>query len=264
MHWFKAALGFAASAAVKDAYIRPRQMGQLARNYCDRVRKPLLLIHRPGVVGSMTGPPVRAEYTLSKALPVRYPNKSFGAIFATGILEREKHPGAVLGEWKRVADRVIVVVPSWWSPHAWLNPSNRWVIDPSLKMAAPLWDGRRHVHLLEVSDRAYAPRPWRSKSSQASPSATMSPSRMSSPNPSRIPMLSPSLKPTDTQVDPSIYLAASASAPNDDQSPFQDQDAFPISLPIPDLSSAETKPSESSNSVSHLTVLSAQDFGENW
>ena len=256
MHWFKAALGFAASAAVKDVYIRPRQMGQLARNYCDRVRKPLLLIHRPGIIGSVVGAPVKAEYTLTRALPVRYPDKSFGAIFATVVLEREKRPGMVLGEWSRVADRVIVVVPSWWSPYTWLNPSNRWIIDPSLKRAAPLWDGRRHVHLLEVSDRAYAARPWRQTSSQPAtiPTSKTPPSTAGNPSPS-----SPRL-PTDTAiVDPSIYLAESISD-SDDQSPFLSDE----SLPLPTLSSAETKPSESSNSVSHLTVLSAQDFGESW
>lgn len=257
----------AASAVVKDAYIRPRQMGQLARNYCDRVRKPLLLIHRPGVMGTVLGPPVPAEYTLNRALPVPYPDKSFGAVFATGVLEREKYPGRVLGEWNRIADRVIVVVPSWWSPHTWLNPSNRWVIDPSLKFAAPLWDGRRHVHLLEVSDRPYARRSWRSKSSPSlSPSQSPSPIPKSQgtsevlPEPLSIPAKTMSDK-TDTS-DPSLYLAESAFDPNamnpNDMSPSDDMS------PIPGLSSAVKEPSESSNSVSHLTVLSTQDFDESW
>lgn len=260
MQWIKAALGFAASAVVKDAYIRPRQMGQIAQNYCDRVHKPLLLIHRPGIVGTALGPPVKAEYMLTRALPVRYPDKSFGAIFATGILEREKHPGVVLGEWNRVAERVIVVVPSWWSPYTWLNPRNRWVIDPSLKTAAPLWDGRRHVYLLEVSDRAYAAHPWRPTSSRPIPSSTTSPTppTPTPSNPSNPSNPSPQHHQPPT-VDPSIYLAESASA-DDNPSPFRSDN----SLPTPSLSSPETKPSESSNSVSHLTVLSAQDCDESW
>jgi hypothetical protein len=250
MSWLKAVLGFAGSAYIKDAYMRPRQMGRLARNYCDRVQKPLLLIHDPGLLGPFFGPPVQAEYTLHRALPVRYPNKSFGAIFATGILEQEMHPAAVLGEWSRVADRTIVVVPSWWSPHAWLNPSNRWIIDPSLKTAAPLWDGRRHVYLLQVSDKAYAPRPWSQKSSQPNlpPTTHLSTMTSSSANPET--QSRSSALPETTN--PNLYLNLPSI-----QSP-EDTDENQIST----LSSVTNEPFESSNSVSHLTVLSAQDFDE--
>ena len=118
MSWLKAALGVVASAYVKDAVVRPKQMGSVVRSYCDRVGKPLLFVHSDGVAQLLLGAPVRAEAKTTRAYPIAVPPKHFGAVFVVGVLERLRSPHVALTEWHRVADKVFVVVPSWWSPHA--------------------------------------------------------------------------------------------------------------------------------------------------
>ena len=269
MGWIKAALGIAASAYAKEAYVRPRQLGEIARKHCDSVRKPLLLIRPTTLVWTIVGDPVRAEVTTETAYPLRFPDKAFGAIFSAGVLERHRNPGTVLREWRRVADRVIVVVPSYWSPATWLDPRNRWILDPSLRMAAPLWDGRQHVHLLEVSDRGYGTRQWNPNSiaPTKSPHPIAFPTTQAAPRNKRInrsvytPKKKPPIQiPTRTISPPDPSTPHSFVAQSDDKSsdPLSDPSLYTTQK----WNSQETPPSESSTSVSHLMVVSALDSDE--
>lgn len=165
----KAALGYIASAYVNDAVLRPRQLGAAARAYCDRARKPLLLIQGAGLAATFLGAPVRAEVTSSRAYPLGCPNRVFGAILAVGTLERLQRPDLALREWRRAADKVFVVVPSWWAPHAWFDPENRWWIDADLRRARPLWTADRRVYLLSVSDKGYGQPRWSPSMQQSRP-----------------------------------------------------------------------------------------------
>lgn len=185
MGWLKAALGLAATAVVKDAVMKPRQIGAVARSYCDRTGKPLLLLSEPTVVSKLIGAPVKADVSLVGAGPLRVPDKTFGAVLAVGVLEREKRPDLALQEWRRVADAVFVVVPPWWSPMTWLDPGNQWYIEPSLKRAAPLWNDRQRVYLLQVSDNGYGRRSW---SPTTSPSPIPIPPRPSPPDTNSLPV----------------------------------------------------------------------------
>ena len=171
MSWLKAALGIAATAVVHNAVVQPRQIGAVARAYCDRVGKPLLLISEPSAVRKLLGAPVRAEVTTSQVGRTRAPDKAFGAVLAIGVLERQARPDLALQEWRRIADTVYVIVPPWWSPMTWLNPNNQWYIEPSLKRAAPIWSDRRRVYLLQVSDKGYGSPAW--TPTRKSPSTTI-------------------------------------------------------------------------------------------
>jgi SAM-dependent methyltransferase len=187
MSWLNAALGFIATAYVNDCVVKTRAAGSLARGYCDRVGKPLLMIRGERVVDVLLGDPVRAEAVQRTAYPLRYPDKHFGAVFAVNTLESLRRPDLALREWRRVADKVFVVVPSWWSPHSWLK---RWIVDPELKKATPVWDSRRSVYLLPVSDSRYGRRPW-------SPTNTTPSSRLES-RPSRTSVSRPRTMPTSS------------------------------------------------------------------
>jgi len=55
-----------------------------------------------------------------------YPDKHFGSLVALHILEHLDDPEATLQEWDRVADRLYVVVPKWWSILAFTHPGHMW------------------------------------------------------------------------------------------------------------------------------------------
>jgi SAM-dependent methyltransferase len=56
-----------------------------------------------------------------------FPDKHFGAVLATHILEHVDDPDRALSEWHRVADRVYVVTPGWGWLHTWAHPGHKWV-----------------------------------------------------------------------------------------------------------------------------------------
>lgn len=242
MTLLKAALGLAASAFMNDAVVRPRQMGRLARDYCDRAGKPLLLMTCRGLTQKMMGVPVRAEAETDRAYPVRAPDKAFGAVLVVGVLERQVRPDLAMREWRRVADRVFVVVPSWFAPHTWLDPTHRWVIDPKVKVAAPLWNGQQHVRLLEVSDNGYGGPPWTKTNRSARPSGRPQPP----PSP-------PSSTRSPSPSNPSPYGAPLL--------PNHHPPETSSGVPVPDL---RTQHSGSSSCASHLMVVSTPDFDESW
>lgn len=248
MSLLKAALGAAVSAAVSDAVVKPRQLGRIARAHADRVGRPLLLIHGNGIVHHTVGAPVRADVSTSRAYPLPYPAGRFGAILAVGILETLKRPDVALQEWRRVADKVFVVVPAWWSPQAWLSPSNRWFIDSSLRRAWPTWNWRNRVYLLPLSDNRYAAPSWQQRTTTTSRSAPRTvnsgPLRQSSdsdPHPS-------------TQVSPSFLEPSPATAPS-----------LPAEVSYSDLHEPppqESQPFDSSNFASTLMVVSSELYDE--
>lgn len=73
-------------------------------------------------------------------LPV--PDKTFASLFAVDTLEHLERPDRALYEWHRVAEQVFLVVPSWWSPDAWMS---KWYIDPESNRAWPLWVGQNRA-----------------------------------------------------------------------------------------------------------------------
>ncbi len=169
----QAALGAAAVYAAQDTFLKPARVARLARGYADRTGKPLLTFVRPmgSTLKSMfteslamgdvnlhpsarPGSPTRGRVVQGNPwrLPVR--NRAFGAVFSHDVLEHLDRPDLALAEWHRIADKVFVVVPAWWSPEAWFA---KWYIDGGLRRAYPLWiRTNRTVLLPSGQSRAYA------------------------------------------------------------------------------------------------------------
>lgn len=250
----KTALGFATSAYVRDRILRPKSMGKVARKVADRSGKPLLFVHDNGVVHHLMGAPVRADAETGRAYPIPVPAKTFGAILSVGVLERLRRPSIALREWERVAERVFVIVPSWWSPHAWLDPTIRWMIDPDLSKAAPLWTSACRVHLLKVSDSRYGtPRCAPMKSSPLrSPSFATTPSAMTS--------TSPRSTPSTMQTTSPLPETPMESTPEGSAYPFLEAAASPT--PFPSGGSPESHPSDSWSFARELMVISSEESDE--
>ena len=146
-------------AYVLDVLVRPALVAREAQTFARAMRKPVLNVGA-GTPGSslrtvLLGPTqwgdVNCDIAAPRAQPcaphavcycdgakLPYPNKFFGAVVASHVLEHMKDPSVALAEWHRVADRVYVIVPKWWAPHTWLHPGHRWYFKDD-GTAVPLW-----------------------------------------------------------------------------------------------------------------------------
>lgn len=160
------AYGFAAYFA--DVIIRPSMVAKSARKFSDSVGKPLLNVGcgtrsssiRSTVLGPTDWGDVNCDINASTPcvdgvrtpchcdvhnLP--YPDKHFGAVIASHVLEHVVDPVSAMAEMHRVSHRVYAIVPKWWALHTWLHPGHRWFI--SGNRATPLWNGKSTTRLLE-------------------------------------------------------------------------------------------------------------------
>jgi len=151
-------LCFAAGAYVLDVLVRPAEAAAVARQRAHLRNKPLLNIGAGTPQSSMRsglfGPTLWGDANLDLAAPelapgpdwvsfgdahaLPFPDKYFGAVIASHVLEHVDHPHAVLAELHRVADEVYVITPPWWTPHAWLHPGHQWLRRPDGHFV-PLW-----------------------------------------------------------------------------------------------------------------------------
>lgn len=172
----RAFLGFSAVAWVYDVCVRPASAAKAARGYCDAVGKPMLSVgcgmpnssFRVFVLGPVLPGDVNLDLVGPKnrpcerivpepgslpcrgdAMTIPFPDKHFGALLASHVLEHVENPAAAMREWHRVADRVYVVVPVWWAPHTWMQIGHKWYIPADLSEARPLWGpaGRKTMRL---------------------------------------------------------------------------------------------------------------------
>jgi hypothetical protein len=194
---FKAAATYALGAYATDVIVKPKQVASLARSYCDRVGKPLLNIGAgtpaTSVRALVLGPTLWGDVNIDKAgarVPhgrnnVSYgdaydlrewPDQHFGAVIASHVLEHLERPDLALLEWRRAAEKVFVVVPPWYTPHAWLHPGHRWYISQDLKTAWPVWTTTDNIVLLPVQGPTYSPTPWAQRNPQQPPSTSTGPS----------------------------------------------------------------------------------------
>lgn len=151
-------LCFAAGTYVLDVLVRPAEVAAAARERAMARRKPLLNVGAGTPTSSVRtglfGPTLWGDVNLDIAAPdiapgpdwvaygdahaLPYPDKHFGAVVASHVLEHVVDPHAVLAELHRVADEVYVITPPWWTPHAWLHPGHRWLRRPD-GCFVPLW-----------------------------------------------------------------------------------------------------------------------------
>lgn len=202
MHPFaKAALGAAAAAYANHTVVKPTQIAKVARAYANRVRKPLLtVVPPPGstlksifmsplAVGDMNLHPQARQRAnglgqIGHCVPHQIPvaPRTFGAVFSCDTLEHLERPDLALLEWHRIADRVFVVVPPWWTPEAWLS---KWYIDSELRRAWPVWARQsRTIWLPSEQPRAYAAGTCPTPAQRSTSPMTRAPmGRASSPSP---------------------------------------------------------------------------------
>jgi len=150
----------------RDVIVRPEAMAKLARAYCERVGKPLLNVGAGMPSSSLRalvfGPQLYGDVNIDLAAPrdvahgrdrvsygdarqLLWPDKSFGAVFASHVLEHLDRPDLAIEEWKRVADRVFIVSPSWWAPHTYAHPGHKWFLTNAGTAAYPLWTSQLRI-----------------------------------------------------------------------------------------------------------------------
>lgn len=163
----KAVLAYSFAAYCADVIVRPSIVAREARQYANSRRKPLLNVGcgtrassiRSTILGPTSWGDVNCDINADAPcidgvrtpchcdvhnLP--YPDKHFGAVIASHVIEHVVDPVAAMEEMHRVADRVYAIVPKWWAPHTWLHPGHRWFIRDG--RAAPLWSGQATVRRL--------------------------------------------------------------------------------------------------------------------
>ena len=154
---------FAVAAYVADVLVRPARVADEAQRFARSVGKPVLNVGagtpgsslRVAILGPTKWGDVNCDIAADEsaacgkdevcwcdAAKLPYPDKTFGAVIASHVLEHMADPEAAMAEWERVADRVYVVVPKWWTPHAWLHPRHCWMFwDDGSKV--PLWSCKK-------------------------------------------------------------------------------------------------------------------------
>jgi len=108
---------------------------QDARNAADAAGKPLLVVGSPyGMYGcgdvtldlNDTGECPNHVTGSVEAIP--FPDKHFGAVFCSHVLEHVCHPAQALAELQRVADHVFIAWPRPWRTIAWANKGHTWLM----------------------------------------------------------------------------------------------------------------------------------------
>lgn len=102
-----------------------------ARAYADRVGKPLLNISCSHTAFGDTNADIIEQevsgfvkYTPGEPLPFR--DNQFGAVYSSHTLEHCVDPLFNLAEYRRVADRVFLVLPNATDARTWI-PAHRWI-----------------------------------------------------------------------------------------------------------------------------------------
>lgn len=117
------------------AMIERKSLYKKAREDADAAGKPLLVVGAPyGMYGcgdvvldpKDTGECPNVVTESVEAIP--FPDKHFGAVFASHVLEHVCDPHKALAELHRVADRVYIAWPRPWRTISWANPGHAWLM----------------------------------------------------------------------------------------------------------------------------------------
>jgi SAM-dependent methyltransferase len=143
-------LAYGLTAYTYDVFLRPQDVARRARAAADARGKPLLNVGAgtnrssarvmvfgdtawgdvnvdiTGTGAPQFGQPDHVFYADAHDLP--FPDKTFGAVIASHVLEQCRDPQRAVAEFRRVADEVHVVCTRWWDTLAWLHPGQRWLL----------------------------------------------------------------------------------------------------------------------------------------
>lgn len=284
MHPFaKAALGAITAAYANHVLLKPAQVAALARSYADRARKPMLtfvappgttlksFVRRSLAVGDVNLHPAGLSRSagpgqIGRGSPYQIPvrPRSFACVFSCDTLEHLDRPDLALLEWHRVADKVFLVVPPWWTPEAWLS---QWYIDSDIRRAWPVWAKQnRVVWLPDRQVRAYdagtCPTPFRPAPSRPQRPAAVpaGPASNASAAPVPVPPAEPSpTSSTSSQVQSqSLPVVNLLPSPDSDSEDYRTEEELPTS-PSEEPYLPPVVGSPSSSSVSSMMIMSGSD-----
>jgi len=136
-------LSFVAATYVVDVNIRRGTAAKEAREYADSVGKPMLNVGAgtagTALFGATTYGDVNCDIGNQDSCDVnpqachcditdmsQFPDKHFGSVLASHVVEHVVDYKAALAELHRVADKVFIITPSWWALHTWLYPDHKW------------------------------------------------------------------------------------------------------------------------------------------
>lgn len=161
----KYGLGFAVAAYVVDVLVRPKLIANQAIKSAALSGKPVINVGAgtPGsslrslllgpttwgdvnvdIAADRSIPPGRGRVSFGDAHSLPYPDKHFGSLIASHVLEHMDDPDKALREFHRVADKVYVIVPQWWCPHTWLHPGHQWFITDNGQNKTKLWHNNQN------------------------------------------------------------------------------------------------------------------------
>lgn len=106
-----------------------------AKKYANSINKPLLVVGRPkgrhgcgdvnvDIVGGECPSSIQADIQDMSM----FSNKEFGAVFVGHVLEHVDDIEKAYNELDRVADKMFISYPDWYSMIAYLHPEHKWLI----------------------------------------------------------------------------------------------------------------------------------------
>lgn len=111
-----------------------RVVWKMAREYADKVGKPMLNVgcgQDPNFMGDynldIAENRIMPNFIRASVYEIPFPDKYFGSVLCSHVLEHLDDPKKALEEMTRVADRVYVVVPVAFKLSTWLHPEHKWV-----------------------------------------------------------------------------------------------------------------------------------------
>jgi len=131
---FLTSLGSLEVACSFFEYSDRRAVWRMAREYADRVGKPMLNVgcgHELSYLGDynldIKRDIILPNHVRASVYKIPFPDKYFGSVFASHVIEHLENPKKALEEMSRVGERVFVLTPLPFKPSTWLNPDHRWV-----------------------------------------------------------------------------------------------------------------------------------------
>ena len=125
----------------------PKAAATRARSHANRLGKPLLNVGagtassslRVALIGPANWGDINCDLSGTGPCPtvnpdhvcqcdiykLAWPNKYFGAAIASHVFGSLDRPEAALRELGRVANKVYIVLPKWWSPSTWIGSAGR-------------------------------------------------------------------------------------------------------------------------------------------
>ena len=108
---------------------------KMAREVATAIGKPLLVIGVPegeypcgDVTLDLRDTGECKNFVQGSVESIPFPDKHFGAAFCSHVLEHVCDPHTALKELYRVADKVFIVYPQWWTFCAWTLPGHTWLV----------------------------------------------------------------------------------------------------------------------------------------